>query len=174
MIGFLNSVDDGDQLDPKYPDTMTQADPDYSFESAAYEDIKAGGYCGSLTPRYYGSWTFSLETDEDGVTETREVRMILLEKVEGAQRMTEVILKASTKQEPPLRLGSMSDEWILHRERLPPIEERLKVLKNLLEAWDRIWWDAEVDHDDFHPDDVLIRQDNTVAIINFERATVYY
>ena len=157
--------------DAGHPDPMIQADLDYSIESAAYEDIQTAGHCGSFTPQYYGSWTFSLETNEDGVTGARQVRMILLEKVEGAQTMAEVIRKASTKQEVSWYSGS--DGWVLDRERLPPVKDRLKVLKNLLEAWDRIWWDAKVSHYHLSPEDVLIRQDNTVAIINFEQATVY-
>ncbi|KAF2790843.1 hypothetical protein K505DRAFT_200074, partial [Melanomma pulvis-pyrius CBS 109.77] len=71
-------------------DVVTQADSEYSMEAAAYQELSGSEVEGSVTPRYYGSWTmtFSRQKDSrDGQSEvrgrTREVRMVLLEYVEG-------------------------------------------------------------------------------------------
>ncbi|KAK3989058.1 hypothetical protein QBC44DRAFT_396998 [Cladorrhinum sp. PSN332] len=186
-------------LDPWLADPMTEADLDYSFESAAYEEIHTAGHCGSLTPKYYGSWSFDLQIDEAG--HTRPVRMVLTEVVQGARTMAEIIQAASTKQKikhekpvwwgdedpwPPVMDPSepfyywvnlepehCADEWVLHRDLLPKIDDRLEVLQNLLVACEIIWWDAQVYHTAIGPGDVLVRPDNTVAIINFQRSTLY-
>lgn len=85
-------------------DVVAQADSDYSIEAAAYRELSGSEVEGNVTPMYYGSWTmdvpFSEEEEEeddrafsrqeescDGQGKvrghTREVRMILLEYVEG-------------------------------------------------------------------------------------------
>ena len=56
---------------------------------------------------------------------------------------------------------------------LPPEEFRLRVFKNLWEAEISIWWDAEVSHYDLEPRNVMVRDDGTVALIDFNRAIVF-
>ncbi|KAK4222303.1 hypothetical protein QBC38DRAFT_519416 [Podospora fimiseda] len=155
------------------PDPMTRADLHYSFESLAYEEIDRAGHC-----------------DDQG--NMRTVRMILLEEVEGAHTMGEIIRGASSKQlvkpdwwddeedpwPPVADLDSeyMDMEWeelVLDRDLLPALPDRLQVLQNVLVAFDLIWWDVQVKYFDICPDDVLIRPDNTVAIINFEGSIPY-
>ncbi|CAH0046331.1 unnamed protein product [Clonostachys solani] len=74
----------------EYPfDVTWAADASYSTEAAAYEDIKRFGYDGQFSPRYHGSWTFNLPIIKDSspraapCPNTRPVRMILMEYVEG-------------------------------------------------------------------------------------------
>ncbi|POS73060.1 hypothetical protein DHEL01_v208550, partial [Diaporthe helianthi] len=60
-------------------DVDTESDMDYSREAAAYEYLQETGRTGSFAPLYYGSWTFCLPVTIRGTTQTRPVRMILIE-----------------------------------------------------------------------------------------------
>ncbi|KXJ91915.1 hypothetical protein Micbo1qcDRAFT_161960, partial [Microdochium bolleyi] len=75
---------------------MHKADGDYSREAAVYEALRDARYptAGVHTPRYYGSWTFSVphpspEDHEEGLgrgsvsSVLRPVRMILIEYLDG-------------------------------------------------------------------------------------------
>jgi hypothetical protein len=62
-------------------DTVWQADSDYSREAAAYEHLQKNAT--SLASQYFGSWTFDLPIRSRGVSRTRPVRMILIERLDG-------------------------------------------------------------------------------------------
>jgi hypothetical protein len=62
---------------------VTEADKDYSREAAAYEYLQETGQTGSIAPAYYGSWTFTLPITSRGKTQTRPVRLILIEHLGG-------------------------------------------------------------------------------------------
>ncbi|KAK4221551.1 hypothetical protein QBC38DRAFT_521982 [Podospora fimiseda] len=110
----LTDLDRHNEVEGPGADPMTRADLDY-----------AGN--GSLALEYFGSWTFDIPVDEKG--NTRPVRMILLEHIEGTQTMAEIIEQAST-------------EWVVDQNKLPMEKDRLEVLKHLILAVDIIWWDA--------------------------------
>ncbi|KAK4042975.1 hypothetical protein C8A01DRAFT_44045 [Parachaetomium inaequale] len=112
---------------------------------------------GKLVPRYFGAWTFSLATKQPG--RRRWVRMLLLQLVHG-ETMLDKILRAT-------RNGGI--QYPL----LPPEKFRLCVLKNLFEAEIAIWWDAEVLHSDQEPRNVIIRDDGSVVVLDFNQALVY-
>ncbi|KAK4200709.1 hypothetical protein QBC40DRAFT_173355 [Triangularia verruculosa] len=144
----------GDPCDPRYPDVMTKADMDYALESRAYEQIRIAGFAGSIVPNFYGAWTISLpvKTENNNAT-TRPVRMILLEKIHDARTMK---------------------KDVLHYELLPPESTRTEVLRNLLVAYNLLWWYAEVELQPIiGPGNVLIRKDNSVVLINFNYAIVH-
>lgn len=64
-------------------DVVTEADVDYSREAAAYRYLQETGQTGSFAPTYYGSWTFVLPITSRGKTQTRPVRLILIEHLGG-------------------------------------------------------------------------------------------
>ena len=64
-------------------DVVTQADKDYSIEAAAYEYLQETGQAGSFAPAYHGSWTLDLPITSRGKTQTRPVRLIFIEHLEG-------------------------------------------------------------------------------------------
>ncbi|KAK0662505.1 hypothetical protein QBC41DRAFT_235104 [Cercophora samala] len=146
--------------DPDYPDFMTKADLDYALESRAYEEIRLAGLAGSVAPNFYGAWSISLRAGGGGQA-VRDVRMILLEKIHGACTMGKMITGATTW------------EPVLHRDLLPPATTRTEVMRNLLAAYNLIWWYAQVELEPISPRNVLIRKDNSVALINFEYAIVH-
>ncbi|KAK0736242.1 hypothetical protein B0T21DRAFT_451044 [Apiosordaria backusii] len=156
-------------LDVDYPDFMTKADIHYSTEFWAYEQIHHAELPGSVTLDFYGGWTFSLETGNPKYPR-RNVRMILLEKSANARTMEEVIKEATTSEKCPPEDFSEYDQF---EDRLPSVEHRLKALKSMLEAYNLIWWYAEVDLTPIGPENVLIRNDNSVALIDFSTAIVY-
>lgn len=68
-----------------YPrDCVEEADQDYGVETYAYEILEQTGYTGSSAPRYYGSWSFTLPIFFKGSSISRPVRLILMERLEGA------------------------------------------------------------------------------------------
>lgn len=67
-------------------DTVWQADSDYSREAAAYKHLQENAT--SFAPQYFGSWTFDLPIKVSGVSQTRSVRMILIERLDGMSMRT--------------------------------------------------------------------------------------
>lgn len=64
-------------------DVVNEADQDYSREAAAYKHLQETGQTGSFAPTYYGSWTFSIPITSRGKTQTRPVRLVLIEYLGG-------------------------------------------------------------------------------------------
>ncbi|KAK4197701.1 hypothetical protein QBC40DRAFT_267390 [Triangularia verruculosa] len=139
------------------PDCATRADMDYAAESKAYnlitEATKEQPELCKATPQFFGSWTIDLPCSkaESGY---RPVRMILLEKLGHVQPMSRFIREAKQEAGPPL----------------PAEPERLNTFKRLIEADNELWWWCDIHHRRIRPHDVLVRQDGTVAIINFQQA----
>jgi serine/threonine protein kinase len=142
-------------LDPDISwDPMTLADSDYATEAWAYEVMQpVEGVGCKLIPEYHGAGTFSLNTDEPG--RRRWVRMLLLQLIDG-ESVFDKILRATKNGDVQYPL-------------LPDEEFRLRVLKDTLEAEMKIWWDAEVLHGDVSPRNVMIRDDGSVVIIDFNK-----
>lgn len=76
-------------------DVVSQADQDYSREAAAYKYLQETGQTGSFAPAYYGSWTLALPISSRGKAQTRPVRLILIEHLDG-----ESIRDSIVKNEP--------------------------------------------------------------------------
>lgn len=76
---------DGGMFDDEPLDAVWSADEDYSREAAAYECLQADGRLnGAFAPEYFGSWTFTLPSKQDGgVTTDRPVRLVLVEHLDG-------------------------------------------------------------------------------------------
>ncbi|KAK3291140.1 uncharacterized protein B0H64DRAFT_409910 [Chaetomium fimeti] len=73
-----------DKVAPSNPTDVTfDAEVDYCSEAAAYEHLRRGGRTGSFAPSYYGSWTFTLPIRHEGVVRQRQVRMVLIEHING-------------------------------------------------------------------------------------------
>lgn len=72
-------------------DVVSQADQDYSREAAAYEYLQETGQTGSFAPDYYGSWTFTLPISSRGKAQTRPVRLILIEYLDGESIRNSII-----------------------------------------------------------------------------------
>ncbi|KAK4149469.1 hypothetical protein C8A00DRAFT_46926 [Chaetomidium leptoderma] len=139
-------------------DCMTLADHDYAIEGWAYESMQPVATVGAkLVPEYFGAWTFPVSTDQPG--HPRWVRMLLLQFVQG-ETVFDKILKATKNDTVQYSL-------------LPDENLRLQVLKNTFEAEIRIWWDAEVRHQDLEPRNVIVQADGNVVIIDFNDALVY-
>jgi len=139
-------------------DCMLLADYDYAVEARAYDSMHdTEAVVGKLVPVYYGAWTFCLDTSQPG--RRRWVRMLLLELVHGETMLAKI-------------LGATEHD-VVQYPLLPPERFRLGVLKNLFEAEISIWWDAEVLHSDLEPRNVLVRDDGTVVIIDFNQAFIY-
>ncbi|KAK4188761.1 hypothetical protein QBC35DRAFT_548642, partial [Podospora australis] len=102
-----------------YADCTTRTDMNYANESAAYEMIARSTEPGIVdgTLKYFGSWTCLIPCP--GSEEGRWVRLILLEKLDGATHMPKVIRQG--KQEPSNR---------------PSKTERLDVLKQMISIFD--------------------------------------
>lgn len=67
-----------------YPrDCVYVADEDYRTEAAAYKHLQRAGQSGTFAPEYYGSWTFALSITINGKSETRNIRLILIELFDG-------------------------------------------------------------------------------------------
>ncbi|KAK4240542.1 hypothetical protein C8A03DRAFT_31359 [Achaetomium macrosporum] len=140
-------------------DCMTLADRDYAVEAAAYECLQSAAtvWAAKLVPEWFGCWTFSIDTHQPG--RRRWVRMLLLELVEG-----ETILK---------KIMRATEGDIVQYSMLPPEDFRLRVLRDFIEAQITIWWDAEILHEDLHARNVIVRDDGSVVVINFNQAVVH-
>lgn len=56
---------------------------------------------------------------------------------------------------------------------LPPDDSRLRVLCDIIESESSIWWEGLLDHRDLEPRNVMVRPDGSMAIIDFNHATLY-
>ncbi|KAI0141612.1 hypothetical protein GGR57DRAFT_509173 [Xylariaceae sp. FL1272] len=70
-----------DSLQPL--DITREADKEYSFEATSYEVLDRDGLTGTLVPKYYGSWTFSLDIPDEKSTSQRSIRLVLIEYLDG-------------------------------------------------------------------------------------------
>lgn len=151
---------------------MYWADMHYSREAAAYESIPLR-FHGSVVPRYFGSWTFSMPVGLSG--RRRWVRMILIEYVDG-ECMLDTILRArgATRSKPDP--GLVRVDYRL----LPPEEERLDILARIVESETAVWWYGGVQHGDVAPRNVIISRSGAfngvsrVTIIDFNAAYVLH
>jgi hypothetical protein len=103
-------------------DVVRVADGDYSREAAAYEYLQKIGETGLFTPKYFGSWTFTLPiTTHSAKTHQRPVRLVLIEHLDGSS-----MRKLYVQNSP--RLGAEPDA--LHYDE----EYRLEVLAKVLDG----------------------------------------
>ena len=79
-------------------DWVRQADADYAVEAAAYAELDPTSFPGSLTPRFYGSWTCKVLTRVEDKEIYRNVRLILMEHVEGICMKTLDARKLTSEQ----------------------------------------------------------------------------
>ncbi|KAK4203529.1 hypothetical protein QBC40DRAFT_219005 [Triangularia verruculosa] len=121
---------------------------------------------GMMAPTYYGSWTFALPTHHrKGKKKVRWVRMILMEHLQGST-MQSLISKAFSAT----TTGGTVDYYAL----LPPEQTRLSILKQVLEARLKLFWNLEIELDILNTDNIFICQpDNTIRLISFTGAKVY-
>ncbi|KAK0667014.1 hypothetical protein QBC41DRAFT_396667 [Cercophora samala] len=150
----FQEIDDDDGGD--LPDCCTRADMDYAGEVAAYELIRNSGQPGieKGTLRYYGAWTFKVpcKAADRGY---RWVRMVLLEKLNGAVPMSRLVREGKQDQDQDI---------------LPGETDRLRTLRHMIEVNEELWWFCQIDHCELKPHDVLVRRDGSVVIINFQTA----
>lgn len=93
-----------DRTWPDQPrDVSDEADKDYCREVAAYLELDAQTG-GTLTPKFHGSWTFQMPLDLPDGRRIRDVRMIIIEKIQGR---TMVDVKPDPFPE-PIRLDVMA------------------------------------------------------------------
>ncbi|KAF1951561.1 hypothetical protein CC80DRAFT_495965 [Byssothecium circinans] len=64
-------------------DIVAEADEDFFRETAAYRFLSGTPFAGTATPKYHGSWTLDVCIDVNGSEVVREVRMILIEYIDG-------------------------------------------------------------------------------------------
>jgi len=153
---------------PRGYDCMYRADQDYSREASAYQNIPLDMQ-GSIVPRYFGSWTFSVETGVCGLR--RCVRMILLEHVDG-ECMLDMILRAKGVTQTDLP-AELFDILPIDHGLLPPELERLDILAGVIEA-EIMLLHAGIAHRDTAPRNVLIsRSMKRVILIDFNKSRVY-
>lgn len=102
-----------------------QAENDYSTEANAYEHLQSAGKTGSLAPAYYGSWTFCLPISINGKSQTRHVRLILIERLDGI-----TIYGTRVKNHTERDMGLDSFHY--------PEQFRLEVLARAMESFARL------------------------------------
>ncbi|KAK4194538.1 hypothetical protein QBC40DRAFT_238416 [Triangularia verruculosa] len=146
-------------------DGMLRADSDYSIEAGAFEILTThDNISGKVVPRYYGCWTFPLEVSlpelPEGQSVQRWVRMILMEFIKGES--TEA--KINRARNPETRK--------FQYDLLPPESVRLHVLRQLVETEILLWWEVGLTHQDFAPRNVMIREDNSVVVIDFYQVRI--
>lgn len=133
-------------------DVADEADKDYCREVAAYLELddQVGG---KDVPKYYGSWTFQMPLDLPDGSITRDIRMILMERIHG-QVMIDI--KAD----------------------LYPEEVRLEALAKIVEALERVQH-AGISHGDISQRNIMLCDDGAAftigraVIIDFNYATVF-
>lgn len=104
---------------------VSKADEDYSREAAAYEHLQATGQtsAGAFAPDYYGSWTFDLPIVSRGEAQTRPVRLILIEHLDGPT------IRGSLIQNGPRGAGKDAFHY--------PLKYRLEVLALAMDGYVR-------------------------------------
>ena len=149
MVKIYDGVD-YPLVDYRGCDCMYLADRDCSCEAVTYQSISL---ClqGSTVSRYFGSWTFSVETSVAG--RHRCVHLILLEHVDG-DCMLDMVLRTKgvtrTTQQ-----AATCDTIPVNYRLLSPESERLDVLASIIEA-EIALFKAGIIHQDVTPRDVLI------------------
>ena len=111
--------------------TTLKADSDYSIEAAAYAHLQNTGQTGAFAPEYYGSWTFTLPIRHRGTQHERQVRLVLIEYIDGVS-MRDLCYQDS----PPLGFTE---------------EHRLEVLASILDGA------ARMDHSGMNQRDLVPR-----------------
>jgi hypothetical protein len=114
--------------------TTLKADSDYSIEAAAYAHLQKTGQTGAFAPDYYGSWTFALPICHRGTQHERQVRLVLVEYIDGVCMRDLCCYQES----PPLALGFSE-------------EHRLDVLADILDGA------ARMDHSGMNQRDLVPR-----------------
>jgi hypothetical protein len=77
---------EGDSWTPyRVYDVVARADADYAAEAAAYTETDGTPLSGTIVPRFYGTWTTNIYTHVNEIEHVREVRIILMEHVEGVR-----------------------------------------------------------------------------------------
>lgn len=113
-----------DNLGDDPQDCVYQAENDYRTETAAYRHLDSHRQTGTFAPEYYGSWTFVLAVDVNGVSQTRNVRLILIELLDGPS------LQA-------LRVQNHHHKWMGTDAFHYPQEYRLEVLARAMDGYVR-------------------------------------
>ena len=109
-----------------YPrDCVYEADEDYRTEAAAYEHLrKHPGQSSAFAPEYYDSWAFALSITVDGKPQTRTIRLILMELLDGTS------IQATRIQNNPVKsMGTDSFHY--------PEEYRIEVLARAIDGYVR-------------------------------------
>jgi hypothetical protein len=149
-------------------DCMYLADKDYAREAAAYQSIPQR-FQGDIVPRYFGSWTFFLQTASGAARRPRPVRMILLEHIQGHTMLDAIVRAIPDNMKWPRKI-----DYSL----LPPEEERLEILGRVVEAEIALWWYAGVRHNDVSPRNIMISRTSAsnnsprVVLIDFNLSHV--
>lgn len=115
-------------------DVTWNADRDYSTEAAAYEHLKRLTVDGTLTPKYYGSWTFNMAHSASS-NAPRPVRMILMEWIPNCVTMQHLMDQGIPAYISP--------------------QDRLDILANAMELYSKLQFYG-VRHEDFAPRNVLV------------------
>jgi hypothetical protein len=150
-------------------DCMYLADQDYSCEAAAYQNIPLS-LQGSIVPRYFGSWTATVETGLSSCP-YRCVRLILLEHVDG-ECMLDIIMRAKGITNPNYPV-EVYDTIPVQYQLLPPETARLNVLASITEA-NITLFEAGILHNDVTPRNVLIScSPKRVVFIDFNRSIIF-
>lgn len=133
-------------------DVTDEADMDYCREVAAYLELD-DALGGRDVPKFHGSWTFQLPIDLQVESATRDVRMMLIERVPGRSL-----------------LDVKPDVY--------PDDVRLDTVARIAEAMERINFFG-VRHGDYHVRNVMLcdgdgpKTTGRVVIIDFNQATVF-
>ena len=64
-------------------EALSCADKEYMWEAAVYQHLSDKGQTGISVPDYFGSWTFSLPLEWRGKIVERNIRLILMEPLDG-------------------------------------------------------------------------------------------
>jgi hypothetical protein len=130
-------------------DVVVLADGDYTREAAAYEQLTSSPFAG-VTPDYFGSWTIEVNTAVGDKIYARNIRLILMEWVQGV-------------------VMSSIDALLLGRC------ERERIIGKVLEA-ESLVYAAGVWHRDVSPRNVILTSstssDSRVVIIDFNVSNV--
>lgn len=105
-------------------DICSHAELEYVNEAAVYEYLSKKGQTGpgALAPEYYGSWTFDIPITKNGKLQTRSVRLVLMECLQGT-----TMLKMNVRNNPN------KDSWkdAYHY----PEEYRLEIMARALDGY---------------------------------------
>jgi len=132
-------------------DVVTDAEEDYRNEANTFEELQ-GKFDGTITPKYYGSWTLDLPVVDSKLCSKRSVRLVLMEYLNG-RSMLDI---------DPTKLSE---------------HERLNILFKAIEAEHTLWLHG-ITHCDFYPRNIMIcgepfgSPDIRICIIDFNQTRV--